>query len=92
MCHRSVGLVQGAVERAGIPTVTISLWPHITYGTKVPRAIYARFPTGNPLGEPEEPAQHHLVLEALLTLLETAPGPQTFVELPVRWRRWSKWL
>lgn len=92
MCHRSVGLVQGAVERAGIPTVTVSLRPDITYGVKAPRAGYARFPMGNPLGEANQPAQHHLVLEALLRVLETAPGPRTFVDLPFRWRRWTKWL
>lgn len=92
MCHRSVGLVQGAVERSGIPTVSISLRPDITFGVRAPRAAYARFPMGNPFGEPHEPAQHRLVLEALLEVLESATGPRTFVELPFRWRRWAKWL
>ena len=63
----------------------------ITFGVKVPRALRVRFPLGNPLGEPHEPEQHHLVLESLLNVLETAEGP-SFVEFPVRWRRWSKWL
>ena len=92
MCHRSVGLVAGAIERAGIPTVTVSLRPEITYGVGVSRAAYARFPMGNPLGEPRRADQQHLMLEALLRLLETATEPQTFVELPFRWRRWEKWL
>jgi hypothetical protein len=91
MCHRSVGLVQGAIERSGIPSVTISMRPDVTFGVRVPRAAFARFPHGNPLGEPHQPAQHHLVLAALLQLLETAEEP-TFVELPFRWRRWGKWL
>jgi hypothetical protein len=92
MCHRSVGLVSGSLERAGIPTATMSLRPEITFGVGVSRAAYARFPMGNPLGEPNRPDQQHLMIEALLGLLETAEGPGTFVELPFRWRRWEKWL
>ena len=91
MCHRSVGLVQGTIEASGIPTVTISMRPEVTFGIGVPRAAYARFPHGNPFGEPNQPGQHHLVFEALLLLLEQATGP-TFVELPFRWRRWNRWL
>ena len=91
MCHRSVGLVQGEIERSGIPTASLCLRPEITFGMKVPRAAYVRFPMGNPFGEPNAPEQHHLVLEQLLRLFETAQGP-TFVELPFRWRRWGKWL
>ena len=63
----------------------------ITFGIKVPRALWVRFPLGNPFGEPNEPEQHHLVLETMLQVLETAVAP-TFVEFPVRWRRWAKWL
>lgn len=91
MCHRSVGLVQAKIEASGIPTVTISMRPDVTFGVGVPRAAYARFPHGNPMGEPHRPEQHHLVLESLLQLLETAEEP-TFVELPFRWRRWERWL
>jgi hypothetical protein len=92
MCHRSVGLVQGAVERAGIPTVSISLRPDITTHMRISRAAYVRFPLGNPLGEANHPEQQHLVLEQLLRLLEEAAEPGTIVELPFRWRRWDKWL
>lgn len=91
MCNRSVGLVQGAIERSGIPTVSLSLRPEITYGTKVPRAAYARFPMGNPFGEPNHPEQGRLVFAALLDLLENAEGPE-FIELPFRWKRWERWL
>ena len=92
MCHRSVGLVSGALERTGIATATVSLRPEITFGVGVSRAAYARFPMGNPLGEPNRPDQQHLVIEALLRLVEDAEGPGTFVELPYRWKRWERWL
>jgi len=91
MCHRSVGLVQGAIESAGIPSVSLTMRPDITAGVKVSRAVRVRFPLGNPLGEANEPDQHHLVLEQLFELLETATEP-ALVELPFRWRRWGKWL
>jgi hypothetical protein len=91
MCHRSVGLVQGAIEAAGISTVSLTMRPDITVAMNVSRAARVRFPLGNPLGEPNEPAQHRLVLEQLWRLLETATEP-SLVELPYRWRRWKKWL
>ena len=91
MCHRSVGLVQGAVEKAGMSTVSLSLRPDITVAMNVARAAYVRFPLGNPFGEPDKPEQHHLVLEALLQLLEQATEP-TIIELPYRWKRWGRWL
>ena len=91
MCHRSVGLVQGAIERAGISTVSLSLRPEITLFMNVPRAAFVRFPLGNPFGEPNQPEQHRLVFADLLQLLESAPEPLV-VELPYRWRRWGKWL
>ncbi len=92
MCHRSVGLVQGALESAGIATVSLTLRPDITTHMNISRAAYVRFPLGNPFGEPHQPEQHHLVLEELLRLLETATEPNTVIELPYRWRRWKKWL
>ncbi len=91
MCHRSVGLVQGTIERAGIVTASLSLRPEITAGMNVSRAAYVRFPLGNPFGEPHHPEQRRLIFAAVLRLLETATEP-TFVELPYRWRRWAKWL
>jgi D-proline reductase (dithiol) PrdB len=54
---------------------------------KVPRAVYVRFPLGNPLGEPGRPDQQRRILDEMLELLETAEEPQ-IVELPYRWRRW----
>jgi len=92
MCHRSVGLVQGEIERSGIPTTSVTVRPDVTFGMNVPRAAYLRFPHGNPLGEPNRPDQQHLILEALLQLLETATSAPTLVELPFRWKRWERWL
>jgi hypothetical protein len=87
MCHRSVGLVQSELERAGMSTVTVSMRPEISLAMKVPRGAYVRFPLGNPFGEPGRSDQQSRILEDLFDLVETAEGP-TFVELPYRWKRW----
>lgn len=90
MCHQSVGLLQGAIERRGIPTISITVRPEITAYANVSRACYLRFPTGNPVGEPHKPDQQRAILAAVLdqlvgTLAIQQPG--SIVELPYRWRR-----
>jgi D-proline reductase (dithiol) PrdB len=87
MCHRSVGLVQSHLEGVGMSTVSVCLRPDISLAMKVPRAVYLRFPLGNPMGEPDRPDQQGRILGDMLDLLESAEAPQ-IVELPYRWRRW----
>jgi len=52
MCHQSVGLVQSVIERAGIPTVSITLLREVTERVRPPRALFVDRPLGFPLGEP----------------------------------------
>lgn len=87
MCHQSVGLLQGAIEQHGIPTISISVRPEITTHANVSRSCYVRFPTGNPVGEPHRPDQQRLILTAILEQLVAIQQPGTMVELPFRWRR-----
>lgn len=87
MCHQSVGLLQGAIERQGIPTISVTVRPEITAHANVSRACYVRFPTGNPMGEPHKPDQQRLILRAVLEQLVEIKKPGTIVDLPYRWRR-----
>jgi D-proline reductase (dithiol) PrdB len=87
MCHQSVGLLQGAIEQHGIPTISITVRPEITIHANVSRSCYVRFPTGNPVGEPHRPDQQRLILTAVLEQLVAMQKPGTMVELPFRWRR-----
>jgi hypothetical protein len=87
MCHQTVGLVQGALERSGIATVSLTLRPEITAHMRISRAAHVRFPLGNPFGEAGRPDHQRRVLLDLLGLLATATEPETIVELPHRWRR-----
>ena len=46
-----------------------------------PRALYAEFPLGHPLGKPRDAAFQHRVLEAAFALLEQPAGP-VLVDFP----------
>jgi D-proline reductase (dithiol) PrdB len=87
MCHQSVGLVQGAIEAVGMPSISISVRPEITVNMRVSRAAYLRFPTGNPVGQPHMPNQQRTILRGVLRALMEIDTPGTVVELPYRWRR-----
>lgn len=70
MCIQAVGLVQTAIEREGIPTVSISLLKEVTSVIKPPRALFVPFPMGYPLGEPENADLQHRVIASALELLK----------------------
>src|SRR6266702_614128 len=53
----------------------------------VSTACYVRFPTDNPIGEPNKPEQQRMILTAVLEQLIEIKEPGTIVELPFRWRR-----
>jgi D-proline reductase (dithiol) PrdB len=82
-----VGLVQRAVEAAGIPTVGITLQKAVTERVRPPRAVFLRYPFGHPMGEAFAVPQQRAILEDLLRTLETATIPGTIVEPGYRWRR-----
>jgi hypothetical protein len=81
-----VGLIQRAVEAAGIPTVGITLNRTVTARVRPPRAVFLRYPFGHPMGEACEVARQAAILEDLLRTLETA-RPGAIVEPGYRWRQ-----
>ncbi|MGQ0569868.1 MAG: hypothetical protein ACT4P5_10120 [Armatimonadota bacterium] len=87
MCHRSVGLVQNIIEGSGIATVSITMVPYVTYGIGVPRALFVRFPYGNPFGEPGDTQTQRAILQSALQWLYDAREPNQQGRLSVGWRR-----
>ncbi|MGE0887225.1 MAG: hypothetical protein AB7P14_27190 [Blastocatellales bacterium] len=75
MCSQTVCLVQAAIEREGIATVSISLLREVTSQIKPPRALFVPFPMGHPLGEPNNPRLQHQVIAQALKLLERNDVP-----------------
>ena len=81
MCNQSVGLIQRAIEYAGITTVSLSLLREITEKIRPPRALFVPFPLGYPLGEPDDPPLQLRVMRAAFALLarNDAPVLENFV-------------
>lgn len=75
MCCQTVCLVQAALEREGITTVSISLLREVALQLKPPRALWVPFPMGYPLGKPRNAELQHQVIAAALRLLERNDVP-----------------
>lgn len=82
MCHQSVGLIQSIVERAGIPTVSITLLPEITSRVSPPRALFVNYPLGYPLGAPNDPNLQTRIVMAAFAMLATNSQKPVICTLP----------
>ena len=82
-----MGLIAKTLESHGISTVTIMMYKEILGKLQIPRTLHVRFPFGRPMGEPNNPDQHRVILEDALSVLESATEPGTVVYAPYRWRR-----
>jgi len=86
-----VSLAARYLEEHGIPTVVMGCAKDIVEYVGVPRFLFSDFPLGNPTGRPHDPESQALTLELALRVLETAPGPRTTVQNPLRWSDNSDW-
>ena len=57
----------------------------------VPRFLFSDFPLGNAAGKPNNPDSQAFTLELAMKVLETAPGPRTTVQSPLRWNADGRW-
>ena len=80
-----MGLVQRVLEASGIPTVALSLIPDLTRAVGVPRLAGISYPFGRPLGNPHDADGQRAVLRAMLEMLASAAGPDTYTELSFVW-------
>ncbi|MCL5256300.1 MAG: glycine/betaine/sarcosine/D-proline family reductase selenoprotein B [Chloroflexi bacterium] len=81
LSHQALAMIQRVIEGVGIPTISITLAPDITAMVKVPRAVSANSPMGNPIGEPFFVQQQNAVVESLLQNLYSISKPGTIVPL-----------
>lgn len=91
VCHQTLSLVSRQLESHGISTVIMGCAKDIPEFCGVPRYLYSDFPLGNPAGRPHDPKSQALTLELALRLLETATGPRTTVQSPLRWSESAAW-
>ena len=57
----------------------------------VPRFLFSDFPLGNSCGKPHEPDTQRFTLDLALKVLESAVGPRTTVQSPLRWNDDADW-
>jgi glycine/betaine/sarcosine/D-proline reductase family selenoprotein B len=91
VCHQTVSLVARHLERNGIPTVVMGAARDIVEHAGVPRLLFSDFPLGNACGKPHEPDTQAFTLDLALKVLESAVGPRTTVQSPLRWTADGDW-
>jgi hypothetical protein len=73
------------IERAGIPTVFVTMMPDIADRLLTPRIVGVEFPFGHPFGMPSDYQLQRRVLETAVTVLAGASSPGTRVDIDVEW-------
>jgi D-proline reductase (dithiol) PrdB len=91
VCHQTLALTARGLEAAGIATVVMGCAKDIVEQAGVARFLFSDFPLGNAAGKPHDPASQQQTLELALQLLQTATGPRTTLQSPLRWSESSDW-
>jgi D-proline reductase (dithiol) PrdB len=86
-----VSLAARHLEENGIPTVVLGCAKDIVEYVGVPRLLFSDFPLGNAAGKPHDVGSQDFTLELALRVLESAPGPRTTVQSPLRWSDNADW-
>ena len=86
-----MSLVARHLEANGIPTVVIGSARDIVETCGVARFVFNDFPLGNSVGKPHDVTMQREILEAGLSLLETAAAPRTTVQTPHEWSADHSW-
>jgi hypothetical protein len=86
-----VSLVARHLEASGLPTVIMGCAKDIVEHCGVPRFLFSDFPLGNSAGRPFDAESQAFTLDLALRVLESAPGPRTTVQSPLRWREDADW-
>src|SRR5271156_1671913 len=91
VCHQTTALVARHLEANGISTVVMGCAKDIIEHAAVPRFLFSDFPLGNSAGKPHDIASQAQTLELALGLLESAVGPRTTMQSPLRWAGSADW-
>ena len=86
-----MSLIARCLEENGVPTVVMGCAKDIVEQCGVPRFLFSDFPLGNSAGKPNDPGSQEFTLDLALRVLETAVGPRTTVQSPLRWNADGRW-
>ena len=79
--------MQRAIERKGIPTVSITVALDVTEHCKPPRAVFVPFMMGHHFGVPFHRELQRQIIRAALDHLANAKRSGEVLSLPVTWAR-----
>ena len=91
VCHQSVSLAARTLEAAGVVTVVLGCAKDIVEHVGVPRFLFSDFPLGNAAGIPGDTQCQQGILDAALSLAETANSPRTTVQSTYEWPGSKQW-
>ena len=86
-----MSLIARHLEANGIPTVIMGCAKDLVEFCGVPRFLFSDFPLGNAGGRPHDVSSQAFTMELALKVLESAIGPRTTVQNPLRWDDNGKW-
>ena len=86
-----MSLIARHLEANGVPTVIMGCAKDLVEYCGAPRFLFSDFPLGNAAGKPNNPDSQAFTLELAMEVLETAPGPRTTVQSPLRWNADGRW-
>jgi hypothetical protein len=69
------------VEKAGIPTVVVTMMPDVASKYSIPRIVGVPFPFGHPFGAPNDIETQRKVCTAALDLLSIQARPHARIDL-----------
>ena len=80
-----MGLIAREIERAGIPTLSMSSAWDITFAVRPPRAVFVNFPLNHQTGKANDPGLQRRILLDALRAFEVLWAPGMLLTLPYVW-------
>ncbi len=75
-----MGLIQSVIEKAGVPTVSVSVLREITEKVQPPRVLFHDGELGYPLAAANDAGRQKRVIRAMLALLAESVPPGVSAE------------
>ena len=80
-----MGLIAREIERAGIPTLSMSSAWDVTFAVRPPRAVFVNFPLNHETGKANDPKLQRQILLDALRAFELFWAPGMMLTLPYVW-------
>jgi D-proline reductase (dithiol) PrdB len=81
-----VGLIQFAIEKEGIPTISITHLADLTKKIRVSRSLHLRFPLGRSFGRADDQQMQRQILLDAIHYLREINVSETMIKLPYKWK------